>query len=79
MRTEEQLERRLAEPTEELVRDLAELDGDLMLLGIGGKMGPSMARRGFQRICLAMLRKKKAVKACREKLLKKSCKSTKNG
>lgn len=58
MRTEEQLERRLAEPTEELVRDLAELDGDLMLLGIGGKMGPSMARLAINAIRAAGVDKK---------------------
>ncbi|WP_340026860.1 NAD-dependent epimerase/dehydratase family protein [Paenibacillus sp. FSL K6-1096] len=44
MQTIEELERKLAEPSDELVRDLADLDGDIMLLGIGGKMGPSLAR-----------------------------------
>lgn len=40
----EQLEQRLAEPSDALVRELADIEGDLMLLGIGGKMGPSLAR-----------------------------------
>lgn len=40
----EQLEARLATPSQKLVDDLARLDGDLMLLGAGGKMGPSLAR-----------------------------------
>jgi nucleoside-diphosphate-sugar epimerase len=31
-------------PTRELEADLARLDGDLMVLGVGGKMGPTLAR-----------------------------------
>ncbi|CAG7595847.1 hypothetical protein PAESOLCIP111_00058 [Paenibacillus solanacearum] len=42
--TIEQLEQKLAEPSEALVRDMAQIDGDIMLLGVGGKMGPSLAR-----------------------------------
>ena len=38
------LERLLAEPTEGVVEALRRLDGDVMLLGVSGKMGPSMAR-----------------------------------
>ncbi len=40
----EQLENRLATPSEALVADLSQVDGDLLLLGAGGKMGPSLAR-----------------------------------
>lgn len=46
----EQLDDLLSAPTAAAVRTLAELDGDLMLLGVGGKMGPTlarMARRAF--------------------------------
>ena len=39
----EELEALLATPSAALVDDLSRLDGDLMLLGAGGKMGPSMA------------------------------------
>jgi dTDP-4-dehydrorhamnose reductase len=42
------LEELLARPSEALVADLARLDGDILVLGAGGKMGPtlsSMARR----------------------------------
>jgi nucleoside-diphosphate-sugar epimerase len=39
----EQLEERLSRPTPELVEDVAELDGDLLVLGVGGKMGPTLA------------------------------------
>jgi nucleoside-diphosphate-sugar epimerase len=40
----EHLERLLSEPTEQTVEALACLDGDLMLLGVAGKMGPTLAR-----------------------------------
>jgi nucleoside-diphosphate-sugar epimerase len=42
--TEEQLEELLSEPPPELVADLATLEGDITVLGAGGKMGPSLAR-----------------------------------
>jgi nucleoside-diphosphate-sugar epimerase len=38
------LEEALSEPTPELVEDLRGLDGDILVLGAGGKMGPSLAR-----------------------------------
>ncbi|QHT62220.1 NAD(P)-dependent oxidoreductase [Paenibacillus lycopersici] len=44
MRTIEELEAKLAEPSEALVRDIRRIEGDIMLLGVGGKMGPSLAR-----------------------------------
>jgi nucleoside-diphosphate-sugar epimerase len=34
----------LARPTRALAADLAGLDGDIMVLGVGGKMGPTLAR-----------------------------------
>src|SRR5436309_1786916 len=40
----ERLEELLSEPTEGVVTALSLLDGDIILLGIGGKMGPSLAR-----------------------------------
>jgi nucleoside-diphosphate-sugar epimerase len=42
--TEAELEEDLSRPTPEAVRDLAPLEGDLVLLGVGGKMGPTLAR-----------------------------------
>jgi len=39
-----QLEDLLSEPTEGVVRTLGGLDGDLLVLGVGGKMGPTLAR-----------------------------------
>lgn len=44
MLTVAELERKLAEPSEQLIADLASLDGDIVVLGVGGKMGPSLAR-----------------------------------
>jgi len=38
------LEERLSRPDEDLVADLAALDGDVLVLGAGGKMGPTLAR-----------------------------------
>lgn len=46
----EDLELALSEPSLGLVESLSRLDGDLLILGAGGKMGPSlarMARRAF--------------------------------
>jgi nucleoside-diphosphate-sugar epimerase len=40
----EDLEERLSRPTPEVVADLAAVAGDIMLLGVGGKMGPTLAR-----------------------------------
>jgi len=42
--TVEKLEDRLSEPTPEVIETLGRLDGDLIVLGAGGKMGPSLAR-----------------------------------
>src|SRR3954468_3491349 len=40
----EALEEFMTAPTPALVRDLAGLGGDIMVLGVGGKMGPTLAR-----------------------------------
>ena len=39
-----QLEDLLSEPTERVTRTLASLDGDIVILGAAGKMGPTLAR-----------------------------------
>ena len=41
---ESELENLLSLPTPALIDDLARLPGDLVVLGVGGKMGPSLAR-----------------------------------
>ena len=42
MKTVAELEERLARPGVELIEMMKRLDGDIMILGIGGKMGPTM-------------------------------------
>lgn len=42
--TDEQLEELLSRPTAEVVSVLEKLEGDIMFLGIAGKIGPSLAR-----------------------------------
>lgn len=44
MRTVAELEERLARPSQGLIDDLGKLDGDLLILGAGGKLGPSLVR-----------------------------------
>ncbi|RPH46230.1 MAG: NAD(P)-dependent oxidoreductase [Planctomycetota bacterium] len=44
MSTEAELEENLSRPTPEVVSDMARLKGDLIILGVGGKMGPTLAR-----------------------------------
>jgi len=39
-----ELEELLSEPTDGTIRALAALDGDILVLGVGGKMGPTLAR-----------------------------------
>ncbi len=48
--TEEQLEDRLSEPSSNDARAMVALDGDILILGVAGKMGPSLARRA-RRAC----------------------------
>lgn len=41
---EDSLEELLARPTQGVVDDLAQVDGDIIVLGVGGKVGPCLAR-----------------------------------
>ena len=43
MWTEERLNELLTTPTDKLVEDVKKLSGDIMILGAGGKMGPTLA------------------------------------
>ena len=45
LHTEAELEERLAEPSAADVACAARLEGDVLIVGAGGKMGPSLARR----------------------------------
>lgn len=38
------LEQELLKPTDALVADIGKIEGDIIILGVGGKMGPSMAK-----------------------------------
>ncbi len=42
--TIDELEAELSRPTDALVRAMGELEGDILILGVGGKMGPTLAR-----------------------------------
>jgi hypothetical protein len=44
IKTESELEELLSRPDEATAAAMAALDGDLIILGVGGKMGPSLAR-----------------------------------
>jgi nucleoside-diphosphate-sugar epimerase len=48
--SEKQLEDLLSEPSPADARAMAEMEGDLIILGVAGKMGPSLARRA-RRAC----------------------------
>ena len=52
MWTEEKLDELLTTPGEKLVEDMKKIKGDIMILGAGGKMGPSLcvlAKRAAER------------------------------
>lgn len=44
IKTVEELENILSKPSERLKKDLAALEGDILILGLAGKMGPSLAK-----------------------------------
>ena len=42
MKTLLELEQKLTTPSADLINDVSQLDGDILILGMGGKMGPSL-------------------------------------
>jgi len=44
IQTEDELEELMSRPSPGLVADMAAIDGDIILLGVAGKMGPTLAR-----------------------------------
>lgn len=54
----EQLEQDLLKPSEALVADMQALKGDIILLGVAGKMGPGMARLARQATDLAGVKRR---------------------
>lgn len=53
MWTEEQLDGLLTEPSRRLVEDMAGIEGDILILGAGGKMGPTLALLAKRAIALS--------------------------
>lgn len=58
MRNIESVYKKLLEPSADLIEDIATIDGDIVVLGIGGKMGPGLARVAKQAIDKAGINKK---------------------
>ena len=54
----EALEQELLKPSEALISDISKIDGDIILLGVGGKMGPSMAKLARKAIVRAGIDKR---------------------
>jgi len=54
----ELLEQELLSPSDALVSDITEIEGDIILLGVGGKMGPSMAKLAKQAVDKAGVKKR---------------------
>ncbi|SKB76327.1 Nucleoside-diphosphate-sugar epimerase [Sphingobacterium nematocida] len=54
----QQLEDEILAPSAALIADIKQIKGDIMLLGIGGKMGPSMAKAAIRAIKAAGVDKK---------------------
>jgi nucleoside-diphosphate-sugar epimerase len=50
MRSVAELEQKLSEPSAALIADLAALDGDILVLGAGGKLGPSLIRLALRAV-----------------------------
>jgi hypothetical protein len=50
MRNVEELEERLSRPGDALRVDMARLDGDILVLGAGGKLGPSLVRLALRAV-----------------------------
>lgn len=41
---------KLLEPSDDLIADIARLDGDILILGVGGKMGPALAKLAWKAV-----------------------------
>ena len=58
IKTEAQLESYLSTPTAEVIAAVAALEGDILILGVGGKMGPTLAKQAKRAIDHAGIAKK---------------------
>ncbi len=50
--------KKILEPSADLVSDIARLEGDILILGVGGKMGPALAKLAHQSVEKAGINKK---------------------
>src|SRR4029453_5619824 len=50
--------KKLLEPSNELMNDITKIDGDIIILGVGGKMGPNLAKAPIQAVVGAGKKKK---------------------
>jgi hypothetical protein len=58
MKNIETIYKQLLAPSDALVRDIREIEGDIIILGVGGKMGPGLARLARQAVDKAGISKK---------------------
>ncbi|MFB4167201.1 NAD-dependent epimerase/dehydratase family protein [Virgibacillus sp. JSM 102003] len=58
MQTIEELDEIMTKPSPRLINDIKQISGDIMILGVGGKMGPSLAKQAKRAIGEAGLDKK---------------------
>jgi hypothetical protein len=61
MKEIESIYNKLLEPSDDLVSEIAELNDDILILGVGGKMGPALARLARQAVDKAGVNKKSQV------------------
>jgi hypothetical protein len=54
----ENLVKHTLEPSEELIQDISRLDGDIIVLGAGGKMGPDLIKLALHAIKAARVKKR---------------------
>ena len=54
----EEVYKKLLQPSDDLVADIAKIEGDIIILGVGGKMGPGLARAAKQAVDKAGINKK---------------------
>lgn len=58
MWTEDKLNQLLTEPSDKLIADIQQVEGDIMVLGAGGKMGPTLCVLAKNAICRAGVQKR---------------------
>ncbi|HEY4553868.1 MAG TPA: NAD-dependent epimerase/dehydratase family protein [Bacillaceae bacterium] len=58
MKTIEQLEEIMTQPSDALVEDIRKMEGNILILGVGGKMGPTLAKMAKRAIDAAGVEKK---------------------